>query len=420
MGRIREGHAAADALPTCKIFAVGGIVRSDCYRLSATRLVKVCRAALDGDRVRNIAIDCLDADVACGHHEGGGGGGRIHEEYVLTADDLPFLEHLTCLGGVCGNRYHNAAADLGHGCFVDRCGATVNCDAVGVAVCLDDELEIEAARAESARGGAATELGSIDAVDECLGFHVDEVLAVGGELDSHAVGLSNLKQCFVRIHGTEALTDVDLPAVKGDVAVRTVAHGKGFGNRHSGNGVGNGDRNAFQIVLCSDRSFKNHVGSVFTVLQNRAIHVGVVKIGIVVAVFGKIEACARSQTDACGVGLTCFKNVRGLEKRFALVPADHLAVEVIPLVGVHLVGGGSADHGMRNVGIGVGDLAERCRDRVDPDGNSLVALQHRKGHAGKSVVLVINEAVACNRPLFKELSLGVGGGICNHGQDGAG
>ena len=162
---ISKGHTACRALPARKILAVGGFSYRNGDRLTATRKRNICLTALDGDVIRSIAVDRLDADVACGHDEGGRTCGCIHEEYVLAADDLPALERLARVGCVCRQSHGHASACLGHGRSVNRRRTAVNYNVVGLA-CLHDKLQVITAGGMSSCDGAAHIIRRLGAVDE--------------------------------------------------------------------------------------------------------------------------------------------------------------------------------------------------------------------------------------------------------------
>ena len=120
-GSICKGYAACGAFPACKILAVGSLACRNGNRFTAACFVQVCSAVYNGDRVGNIAINCLDANVACGHYKGSGGCCCIDEYNVFAADNDPTLECLAVLGSVCGNSDCNTATNLGNGGFVNSC-----------------------------------------------------------------------------------------------------------------------------------------------------------------------------------------------------------------------------------------------------------------------------------------------------------
>ena len=116
-------HTACGAFPTCKILTVGGFVCRNGDSFSIARLTHICCTILNGDGMRCIAVNRLDAHVACGHYKGSGRCRCINEHNVFATYNAPALERLACLGSVCGNGNCNTAANLGNGDFINGCAA---------------------------------------------------------------------------------------------------------------------------------------------------------------------------------------------------------------------------------------------------------------------------------------------------------
>ena len=128
---ICKGHAACGAFPTCKILAVGSFVCRNGDSFSIARLTHICCTILNGDGMRCVAVNRLNANVARRHYKGGGRCRCIGEHNVFATYNDPTLKRLACLGSVCGDGNCNTAANLGDGDFVNGCAAVFHFEVKG-------------------------------------------------------------------------------------------------------------------------------------------------------------------------------------------------------------------------------------------------------------------------------------------------
>ena len=179
-------------------------------------------------------------------------------------------------------------------------------------------------------------------------------------------------------------------------------------------------------LFCCDRRFKDDVFAVFATLKKNSIRAVAAK-GVIGTQIWEIQrreiiAGCGLETNFYGVGLACLKYVIYLQKGFALIPSKHLSKVVLPFVNTCIIGWGSANNGVRYVGVEVINRG-KCRILCFYANRIVVTigLADSKGKAFGSFVGILEQTgIIRNIPPCKGFTFGVKALICNQRQGSAG
>ena len=425
-GSVGNGHLAAGYDPTDKVLAAGNILLGEGQRdrFVPTSLGQIRRAAADGDIVGNVAVDRPDADVAGGHDKGGRGLGEAGQDDALAVDDLPFTEHLALGGGVCRQGNGHAATRQCRDHAVNRGRSVLDRQVEDLHAGLYRKLQI-IAPAICAVGPEVAR--HVNAVYERGQLRGDVVGFVDDEFYDGAVGFANLKQLalpHISVGFVFLIPDLPCIIVELHVAVRIGIGRHRYIGRHTGYGMRYGNRRTLLEQLSHNGGFHDDVFAVFSALQHHAVYTHsaeVIVIGQIRAShLGEAVACGGIETDAHGVGLARLENMGAFQEGLPLIPAQHLAVIILPCVHPCIVRGTSTDGGVLHMGIGGRDAVQNHVVRLNGYGGIIVRRLDRKGEGRQSVIGVIQITVTGNIPFSKDQSLGVQAFIHHQGQRGAG
>ena len=197
--------------------------------------------------------------------------------------------------------------------------------------------------------------------------------------------------------------------------------------KHTCNGCCNGYGHILLELFCCDRRFKDDVFAVFAALKENSIRTvaakGVIGTQILEIQRREIIAGCGLETNFYGVGLACLKYMVCLQKGFTLIPSKHLSKVVLPFVNTCIIGWGSANNGVRYVGV---EVINRSKWRMlcfhSNDAVSGRRFANGKGKAFGSFIGIFDQSRRVRReiPLCKGLTFGIKALICNQRQGGTG
>ena len=180
-------------------------------------------------------------------------------------------------------------------------------------------------------------------------------------------------------------------------------------------------------LFCRNRGFKDDVFAVFATLKENSVRAVATKgvIGMQILEIQRREVIAGGglETNFYGVGLACLKYVICLQKGFALIPSKHLCKVVLPFVNTCIIGWGSANNGVRYVGV---EVINRGECRILCFHSNLAVSGRRfangKGKAFGSFVGIFDQSRRVRReiPPCKGFTFGIKALICNQRQGCAG
>ena len=180
-------------------------------------------------------------------------------------------------------------------------------------------------------------------------------------------------------------------------------------------------------LFCCDRRFKDDVFAIFATLKENSIRAvaakGVIGTQILEIQRREVIAGCGLETNFYGVGLACLKYVICLQKGFALIPSKHLSKVVLPFVNTCIIGWGSANNGVRYVGVEVINRGE-CRILCFHSNHAVSGRRfaNGKGKAFGSFVGILDQSRRIRReiPPCKGFTFGIKALICNQRQGCAG